>query len=41
VAVPLPGFRDAAQLRDLVEARWLGPLLPDAMRAIDDELGRG
>jgi aryl-alcohol dehydrogenase-like predicted oxidoreductase len=41
LAVPLPGFRDAAQLRDLVEARRFGPLPPDAMRAIDEALGRG
>ncbi len=41
LAVPLPGFRDAAQLRGLVEARRFGPLPPDAMRAIDDDLGRG
>ena len=41
LTVPLPGFRDAAQLRDLVEARRFGPLPPDAMRAIDQTLGRG
>jgi aryl-alcohol dehydrogenase-like predicted oxidoreductase len=41
LAVPLPGFRDAVQLRDLLEARRFGPLPADAMRAIDDELGRG
>jgi aryl-alcohol dehydrogenase-like predicted oxidoreductase len=41
LAVPVPGFRDAAQLRDLLEARRFGPLAPDAMRAIDAELGRG
>jgi aryl-alcohol dehydrogenase-like predicted oxidoreductase len=41
LAVPLPGFRDAAQLRDLIETRRFGPLPADAMRAIDDELGRG
>lgn len=41
LAVPVPGFRDMAQLRDLVEARRFGPLPADAMRAIDDELGRG
>ena len=41
LAVPLPGFRDAAQLRDLLEARRFGPLPPEAIRAIDDELGRG
>ena len=41
LAVPLPGFRDAAQLRGLLEARRFGPLPADAMRAIDDELGRG
>jgi aryl-alcohol dehydrogenase-like predicted oxidoreductase len=41
LAVPLPGFRDAAQLRDLVAARRFGPLPADAVRAIDVELGRG
>jgi aryl-alcohol dehydrogenase-like predicted oxidoreductase len=41
LAVPLPGFRDAAQLRDLLEARRFGPLPADAMRAIDVALGRG
>jgi len=41
LAVPLPGFRDMAQLRDLLEARRFGPLPPDAMRAIADELGGG
>lgn len=41
LAVPLPGFRDAAQLRDLLEARRFGPLPPDAMRAIEGALGRG
>lgn len=41
LAVPLPGFRDAAQLRDLLEARRFGPLPPEAMRAIEGALGRG
>jgi aryl-alcohol dehydrogenase-like predicted oxidoreductase len=41
LAVPLPGFRDTAQLRGLLEARRFGPLPPEGMRAIDDELGRG
>lgn len=41
LTVPLPGFRDAAQLRDLVAARRFGPLPADAMRAIDEAIGRG
>ena len=41
LAVPLPGFRDMAQLRDLLKARRFGPLPPEAMRAIAEALGRG
>ena len=41
LAVPLPGFRDMEQLRELVEARRFGPLPPDAMRAIAEVVGPG
>jgi aryl-alcohol dehydrogenase-like predicted oxidoreductase len=34
LAVPLPGFRDGGQMRELVEAQRFGPLPPDAMQAI-------
>jgi aryl-alcohol dehydrogenase-like predicted oxidoreductase len=36
--VPLPGFRDMAQLRALLGAQRFGPLPPHAMRAIADRL---
>jgi aryl-alcohol dehydrogenase-like predicted oxidoreductase len=41
LAVPLPGFRDMAQVRALVEAQRFGPLPPEAMRAIAARVGSG
>jgi aryl-alcohol dehydrogenase-like predicted oxidoreductase len=36
LAIPLPGFRTMAQMRELVRARQFGPLPPDVMGAIDE-----
>jgi aryl-alcohol dehydrogenase-like predicted oxidoreductase len=38
LAVPLPDFRDMAQMQELVQALEFDPLPPDAMQAITDQL---
>jgi aryl-alcohol dehydrogenase-like predicted oxidoreductase len=40
VAVPIPGFRTAAQIEENAGALAAGPLDPDAMAAVDAALGR-
>src|SRR5919198_4202489 len=41
VAIPIPGFRTAAQIEENAAALAAGPLDPDAMAAVDAALGRG
>ena len=41
VAIPIPGFRTAAQIEENAGALAAGPLDPDAMAAVDAALGRG
>jgi aryl-alcohol dehydrogenase-like predicted oxidoreductase len=41
VAIPIPGFRFAAQIEENAGALAAGPLGPDAMAAVDAALGRG
>src|SRR5919198_2321581 len=41
VAIPIPGFRTAAQIEENAAAVAAGPLDPDAMAAVDAALGRG
>jgi aryl-alcohol dehydrogenase-like predicted oxidoreductase len=41
VAIPIPGFRTAAQVEENAGALAAGPLDPDAMAAVDAALGRG
>jgi aryl-alcohol dehydrogenase-like predicted oxidoreductase len=40
-AIPIPGFRTAAQIEENAGALAAGPLDPDAMAAVDAALGRG
>lgn len=40
VAIPIPGFRSAAQVEDNAGALATGPLDPDAMAAVDAAIGR-
>jgi aryl-alcohol dehydrogenase-like predicted oxidoreductase len=40
VAIPIPGFRTAAQIEENAGAAAAGPLDPDAMAAVDAALGR-
>jgi aryl-alcohol dehydrogenase-like predicted oxidoreductase len=39
-AIPIPGFRTAAQIEENAGAMAAGPLAPDAMAAVDAALGR-
>src|SRR5215217_1163544 len=41
VAIPIPGFRSAAQIEENAGALAAGALDPDAMAAVDAALGRG
>jgi aryl-alcohol dehydrogenase-like predicted oxidoreductase len=41
VAIPIPGFRTAAQIEENAGALAAGPLDPSAMAAVDAALGRG
>jgi hypothetical protein len=38
VAIPLPGFRDMAQMQVLVQARQFGPLPVDVMQEINERV---
>ncbi len=38
VTIPLPGFRNLAQLQELVDAQQFGPLPPEAMQAIAERV---
>jgi len=40
MAIPLPGFRDMAQLQELVRAMEFGPLPEEAMQAVAERVGR-
>jgi aryl-alcohol dehydrogenase-like predicted oxidoreductase len=39
-AVPLPGFRTVAHVRDSVGVQQYGPLMPDEFEAVELALGR-
>ena len=38
LTIPLPGFRNMKQMKELTQAQQFGLLSKDAMRAIDDQL---
>lgn len=41
ITIPLPGFRNMAQIQTLVQAQQYGPLTPDAMQAIAERVQSG